>query len=449
MRFRFLLLLLLLSLSRLAGATVVLQARDMLISPGNAIMVLEDRGQQMSFDEVRQSTRFQAAPPDAANGLNFGYSASAWWLRLDLQRAPDAPEDWLLEVAFPLLDRIEFFGSQGEHVLTGDTLPFATRPVVDRHFVFPLKVGAGETASFYLRITSDGTMSVPLRLWQPKALYEENQIEYGLLATYYGIVVTLALYNLMFFFSLRDVTYLYYVLFGLSMGLGHFAFNGLAFQLLWPGWPVIGNFANVFGWSMAGVFGMQFLRHLFRTQESLPKIDSAMIAFAAVFAACVLVLPVFPYRYVSVQLSLAGLGAMVVAFVVGLAALRLKLLGARWFMMAGAALLVGIAATVMRNINWLPTNFFTIYGFQIGASIEMILLSFALAERLNLELQKKLDFQAEVLASKQELVDTLRRHEAELELRVKERTDALERANARLRANTISPDGVGSRPREG
>ncbi|MBK9522331.1 MAG: hypothetical protein IPO13_12135 [Rhodocyclaceae bacterium] len=91
--------------------------------------------------------------------------------------------------------------------------------------------------------------------------------------------------------------------------------------------------------------------------------------------------------------------------------------------------------TVMRNINVLPVNFFTLHGVRISVVFHVFVLSYALAQKISAT-QKERDLsQSEALKTRQKLVETLRRSEQELESRVTERTDALEQANARLREN--------------
>jgi diguanylate cyclase (GGDEF)-like protein len=89
----------------------------------------------------------------------------------------------------------------------------------------------------------------------------------------------------------------------------------------------------------------------------------------------------------------------------------------------------------LRNLNLLPTTFFSFYAIQIGSALEMLLLSFALADRINGLRREKDLAQGEALAVKQQLVGALQRSEASLEQRVEERTEELEAANARLREN--------------
>jgi len=72
---------------------------------------------------------------------------------------------------------------------------------------------------------------------------------------------------------------------------------------------------------------------------------------------------------------------------------------------------------------------------QIGSALEMLLLSFALADRINHTRREKLAAQAEALAAERQLREMLENNERRLEARVAERTQALEAANQQLQEN--------------
>ncbi|WP_447412376.1 7TM-DISM domain-containing protein, partial [Clostridium perfringens] len=56
---------------------------------------------------------------------------------------------------------------------------------------------------------------------------------------------------------------------------------------------------------------------------------------------------------------------------------------ARFFLLAWSIFLISIFIFVLRNFNVLPYNNFTYYALQIGSGIEVLLLSFALAHKIN------------------------------------------------------------------
>ncbi len=397
---------------------------------------MEDPGGDLSLADVqRRGNEFRPAQVAGGAAINFGYSSSAWWLRMELEPDPAVPRDWLLEVAFPTLDSVEYFGPGGERMVTGDRLPFAQRPLAHRNLVFPVHLLEAGTSTVWLRIASEGTLTVPLRLWQGEAFWQDSHASYAVLSVYFGMLLGLALYNLLLWFSLRDHNYLTYVLFAISMAVGQLSLNGLGNEFLWPDWPAWGNLAFTIGFAAAGLFGALFTRGFLETRRNLPRLDGAVIGLAALFAVCIVAALAAPYRLAAILTSLTGVTFSVVAVLAGLRCWRAGQPGASTFLLAWTVLLLGVAVVGLRNLNLLPTTFVSFYAMQMGSALEMLLLSFALADRINGLRREKDAAQGEALAAKQQLVGALQRSEASLERRVAERTGELEEVNARLREN--------------
>jgi two-component system, sensor histidine kinase LadS len=107
---------------------------------------------------------------------------------------------------------------------------------------------------------------------------------------------------------------------------------------------------------------------------------------------------------------------------------------AYFFVAAFAAILMAVVLTHLRNLGLLPTNFLTTDGTQIGSAMEMLLLSFALADRYNALRRGQLHAQKQTLKAQEELVSTLREAEHVLEAKVEERTAELRILNRKLEA---------------
>lgn len=417
-----------------AAVRLISQTQSVPLAP--QILVLEDAGGSLTLADVqRRAAEFKPSGVREDAAINFGYSSSAWWLRIDLAADPEAARDWLLDIAFPTLDNIEYFGPGGEHRVAGDRLPFATRPLLHRNFVFPVRLDESGVGTIWLRVVSEGTLTMPMRLWRHEAFWQESLSSYAMLSVYFGMLLALAAYNLLLWFSLRDHTYLTYVLFAISMAVGQLSLNGLGNQFLWPDWPVWGNLAFSTGFAATGFFGALFTRGFLETRRNLPRLDGAIIGLAGLFALCAVAPLLAPYRLAAIMTSLTGVCFSLVAVLAGVRCWRAGQPGARVFILAWTALLLGVVVVGLRNLDLLPTTFISFYAIQIGSAVEMVLLSFALAERIN-DLQREKDAaRSEAITTRQELVAALQRSEIDLERRVAARTGELESLNAKLREN--------------
>lgn len=408
-------------------------------SASRHLFFLEDPTRQLTVEDIGKPgvlARFQAATVER-NEVNFGYSASAYWLALPIELSKDAPGRWLLEVAFSSLDRVDVFRPLrfgGFAMQTaGDLQPFSQRPMAHRNLVFPLELQPGERQTIFIRVQSGGSLTVPITLWRPEALQRDDQSTYALLSLYYGMLLGLMLYNLLLFFAIRDRTFLSYVCFVACMAIGQASLNGLGNQFLWPDWPAWGNIALPSGMAATGFFGALFTRQFLTTREHFPRLDRLIIVLAGLFALAA-VAPVFTsYRFAAIFTSVTGLAFAITAVIIGIYCDYRDHPGARYFLIAWSLLLVGVAVLAARNLGWIPTTNVTRYSMQIGSALEMLLLSFALADRINTMRHEKEIANLEALAAKETLVEGLRQTELELEARVTARTQDLATANVALR----------------
>ncbi|WP_296700825.1 7TM diverse intracellular signaling domain-containing protein [Thiocapsa sp. UBA6158] len=241
-------------------------------------------------------------------------------------------------------------------------------------------------------------MTLGTLLWQPSAFNSANSKAHLVLGLYFGIMLALFAYNSLLYLSLRDPVYLWYFLFVVSMAVAQGAWTGLFFAHLWPQWPAWGNVAAVVGFNLTGFFGAVFSRTFLDTRRYAPWADRALLVSAVVFAMLVIGAPWVPYQFHAMATSVAGLSFPLIAVAAGALGLRHGVTSARFFLLAWTILLVGTALLGARNLGLVPTSFLTRYAMQMGSALEMLLLSFALAERIT-ELRRLAEHAADARAA--------------------------------------------------
>ncbi len=381
-----------------AGAMAIGTAGSYTLS--RAFMVLEDSGAALTLDEVLQpgqQARFQPAA-QSGSATNFGLTASAFWLRIELQPGPDAPAQWLLEVAYPALDRIELYaplpGGGFSRQYGGDLQPFASRPVPHRNHVLPVTLQVGQPQTLYLRVQSQGTLSAPVNLWQAPALWAHDQAEYAMLSLYFGLLIGLLLYNLLLYGSVRDRAYLIYVGFVAGMAVAQAALTGLGAQFLWPDQLWWNSVSPPVGMSVAAAFGLLFARNFLAAATRMPRMNRLMLALVGGWLLALLAALALPYAVSSWMVTVLAVVSVTTVVLAGVLSVRDKHPGARYFLTAWAVLLLGVATLVLHNTGVLPSNLLTANALLIGSALEMVLLSFALADRINVALAEKEQAQA-------------------------------------------------------
>lgn len=364
---------------------------------------LEDGSGALTLEQVLQPQvqgRFRPVP-QGGDGVNFGFTRSAIWLRIVLHAAADSPADWLLEVAHPPLDSIELFAPGGpgpRRQAGGDQLPFSTRAVPHRNHVLPVTVRPGGATTLYLRLKSEGTVVAPVNLWRPAALWRHDQAAYGVLSLYFGLLAGLLLYNLLLYVSVRDVGYLIYVGFAAAMAAGQAALTGMGPQFLWPQWTWLSRVLPAAAFSAAAILGLQFARHFLSSAVRMRRVDRFLVLQLAGWTVTLAAVLALPYTATAWMVTVMALVSVATGVVVGVVSIRREFAGARLFFTAWAVLLAGVATLALHNAGLLPSTALTANSLLIGSAGEMVLLSFALADRINVARRFKEKAQARIAA---------------------------------------------------
>ena len=427
---RWLLLALLLA-GRLAAAGELKLSDQPGFNLARSLSYLEDPGAMLALQDVLHpdmQARFRPLPA-IGPGPNFGLSRSAWWLKVTLDAPAGLPLDWLVEVAYPPLDHVELHAPGAafgyERQVGGDSLPFSARAIVHRNHVFPVQLLPGTRSTLYLRVQSGGTVSAPVHLWQPAGLWRSDQVTYATLSLYFGLLGGLLLYNLLLFVSVRDRAYLIYVAFAAAMGLGQAALSGLGAQFLWPEWTWWSGVSVPVALSATAIFGLLFARSFLSSAARMPLLDKVLLLQVAGWGLALLAGLALPYQVSAYMVTVLALVSVATMTVVGFISIRREFAGARYFFTAWALLLLGVATLSMHNTGVLPSNAITSNALLIGSALEMVLLSFALGDRINVARRFKEQAQARI-AAEHAMVEALSQSQARLKQVLEEREVILE-----------------------
>ena len=356
---------------------------------------LEDTSTRLGLEDIllpEAQGRFKPVA-QGSTATNFGATQSAIWLRVQLLSEADTPVRWMLEVAHPPLDRLDVYVSSPlggyEHQSGGDSLPFDQRSIAHRNHVKPINLVPGAVSTLYLRVASKGTVTVPTTLWQPHALWQSDQKTYSIFGLYFGQLLGLVFYNLMLFLSVRDRAYLLYVVFVACIGLSQLASSGLGAQFVWTQVLWLNDIVTNIAYAASGVFGLMFVRNFLASEANTPRLDRVMQVEAALWAVTTCALPFIANRLAVTLVTVLALASALTVACAGATGIRHQHPGAKYFGFAWLALILGVLTLTAHNYGLLPSNLFTANSVLIGSALEMVLLSFALADRINVARREK------------------------------------------------------------
>jgi len=419
------------------ASPVTLDANSTEVHPGRgALEILEDPTGQWDLAQVTSPRIRRRFSPATEDEPAFGFSSSAYWARFEVINHQPGADTFMVELSYPLLDRVDLYVRRPDgtfqHQRGGDHFPFDQRVVRHRNVIFPVKLVPGRTTEIYLRVATTSSVQIPVVLWSRSAFQHKDHTEQMLLGLYYGLVLVMLFYNLFIFISVRERAYLLFVLFLGSYGLTQAALNGLAFEFLWPSAIWWANSCVPFFISVTILTTLIFSRDFLQTRRTAPRMDRALRLLAGLY---LVVAPLSLVLSYSAGIRIAVAGCVVVPLTITGTAIHALIRGyraARFFVLAWLAFFLGIVAHALLAYGVLPRNWLTDNFHQIGSAMQVILLSFALGDRINLIKREKDEALGRALESERRSLEIERRSRETLQHEVDRQTEELRAANLRL-----------------
>jgi len=396
------------------------------------IYFFEDKKSEFTLEQIIQQSKFQ---PVGENGTNFGISPSTFWLKIEIYNKTKE-NSFRLQIAQSCLDVVDFYYSDGEGnykvIEGGEHMPFYIREFKDPSFIYQINLPSDSLSTFYFRIQSRDNFQVPLILGTPETVFNSNAIKDFVLGLFAGIMIVMLLYNLFVYISIKDKTYLYYIFYLLTVILTQESIQGYTFQYLWPGIPFLAQWSPFIFSPLVGIASYSFMRIFLNTSVYIPRIDKGFKYFTWAY---LIAFAFSLFGQYTLSFNLITLCATTVSMYMFGSALYIYFKGsrpARFFLIAWSIFLFGVTVYALTNFGILPINNFTFYMMPFGAAMEVVLLSLALADRINILKKEKEQSQAEALEISHQNQILIQEQNIILERKVHERTNDLEMANEEL-----------------
>ncbi|GGM19520.1 deoxynucleoside kinase [Pseudomonas asuensis] len=405
----------------------------------------------IDFEEAASAERQHEWQVNTKTTLNLGSVPHGAWIRFKLRKESRVDETWLLIFNWPMLDRVDLkiqyedTNTWSEVLTAGDTVPLSSWPVRSRELVFPLALENTTDVTVYAHVRASEHMILPLQLMTEKALQQDQTRDTLLLGSLYGSLLVMLLYNASLFIFTRDKSYLWYVTYLASSLWYVLGLSGHGFLYLWGEWPLIsGRFYQLSACTTfltSALFIRNFLKvHLYPRLIIITNLVITYWVMATVVALF------FPDHIRYLFPDILGFVSCLLALSVTVSIWRKNNPSAKYFTIAWLWLILTTIYMTLCLEGVFPLSTFSYYVQFSGFAFEFLLLSIALAERINRERAQRLISQKvaleaseevaqkrlEIVHVQEELLDMQRRANEDLELRVFQRTQELEMANRKL-----------------
>ncbi len=416
-----------------SGQSPVIFSGDRIVI-GKHTAILEDPTNTLLLNEVRTSKGFTVSKVAIPN---LKLSSSDFWLRFAIKNESDQ-EHLILALEYPMLSTCEFYDiSTGAVQKLSYDAAFSKRKYKHQNFFFDVYIPPGGTKTYFLRVKSSEQMVLPLILGTPKVTAESlltNDLAWGI---FMGLILVMIIYNFFIYLSVRDTSYLYYVVYSIFIGLTQITLSGYTYRFLLFDYPDLNHLGIVIFPGLAGITGNLFMMHFLQTKENIPKLHRFI--YLPIFLYSIAIgLRLMDFDRASFRaIDIAAIATVIITFTV---TISLSLKGyrpAKIFLLAFTLFITGLLLFVLRNLGVIPYSNFSNYTMEGGIALDVVLLAFALADRINAFKRAKEKSQEETLQALKENERIIREQNVMLETKVNERTLELSNTNEELNQTLI------------
>jgi len=420
-----------LQLSAKDNGEIVYSKPNQLLQVDHGISIFVDDSGKLSFNSILNQ-KFELSTDKVPN---LGITESTIWVKLNIINRSGI-EKLFLMVEQPAIDRVELHSrdvsGNWQTVSLGEYKKYSERSINNPNYVFPIDAATDKSTLLYISIRSKDQIQLPILLGTEQSILDENLIQNLFFGMYAGIILIMILYNLFVAFTVRDSSYIYYIIYILFVGLTQFTFQGLAFRFLWPDSIWMANYSSILVPFFSGVSTLIFVKKFLQTKKYTPKFDRGIDAMLVIYCIACLIGMLGKYSISITLLQISALSGAVFLWILGFQVNRQGYRPAVFFLIGYTIFLISVVIFVLRNFNVLPYNGMTSYVLEIGSVIQITLLSFALADKINFFRNENEIAQQQALEISKENERLIREQNIQLEIEVSKRTEELQNSNTTL-----------------
>lgn len=327
----------------------------------------------------------------------FGYTTDWKWLAFDLENQQTSGQYYYLLIHNSMIEELSYFlkdvktGKTVKYVETGFKYPFESRQVAHRHFIFKFFVPAKTQYRIYLRAhLNAGNLLMPMNVFSMEGYAKYISTNNSIVMAINLLWILACIFALLFYFSFRSITYLYYFGYIFFLMLFWSAYEGITFEYLWPHSAYLASNSRNFYIPAAISFTAFVLSVLSSSGRRLKKMWKfyKYIVFAYVPLFVLLLFPGSKFSFLNNIVFLNDIGLLVLIGIV-IYAIYIKIKEgsktAFWLLLSISPMMLYTIFQLLVFRGVLPVsrnNLFIQHGFGICAIVEICFLYWMITRML-------------------------------------------------------------------
>ncbi|RZK44090.1 MAG: GHKL domain-containing protein [Pedobacter sp.] len=396
------------------------------------IAYYKDQTNQLGINEVYNKSFVNISHREV---LNLGVEDVTFWIKLSTKK------DLILDKKILFIEQVRAKSYEMYSKRSGKTfeleLPFVIlgqdtiKNVHGISYLLPDTIKKDEV--FYLKLKSHENFIAKIYVATQNEIADNNALRDIFFGIYTGVMLIMFIYNLFLFIVVGDKSYVHYVFYILFTWLTQIAIQGYGTIYIWEDLPILNDISvvlySLLGLLFAGLFTVSFLN----TKVFVPKVHKVFIVYMTLVLVNISLIFLFDNRTAFKVMQILIISGVILALSTSYYVYFKKhFKPAGYYNIAWTILLIGAVLFILKDFGLLPYNNFTVYLMQITSAVEVTLLSFALADKINFFKKENEIAQAQALNASLENQKLIREQNIVLEKSVQERTLELQNANSTL-----------------
>lgn len=339
---------------------------------------LVDQNNSFSLDDVLRKNTFIASN---FKDIPFELGLASYWIKLELKHKYNDDKRVVVHVDNPMLAEFDAY------LFSDSTKQITALPITNNAFgmTFPhveFNVGSREKQTILFKVRSYGPPNIPIVAYEQAHFSFKTDLLILFYGAFVGIVMVMAIYNVVLFAAIKDKVYLVYVGYLLTslivlasvVGFGHLLFSQNIQSFI--------NQHSLFFHYYLVIFLLLFTLFFLRYDKARSKfywLGIYLIALLAILSIGSLLL--------SHELQAKLFFSLLPLFYILTLVLVIKQINkehawARFYFISWLPLLLGAAVQPLVLLNLLEYSFLTRNAFLFSMLVEVVFMAFALAERM-------------------------------------------------------------------
>lgn len=345
--------------------------------------------------------------PNTKGIENFGYDNRTYWVKFDITNPQSSDFKQLLELGFVPMDFVDLYvfdskGNLKQTYLSGDLRPIDQRILHNKYHLFPLDFEANETKTLLMKFKNSGAMVIALHLHNPSHFWESiYPAKESFIIAFLIIIVFFTFYNVILFFSLKEMSFIYYFLAMSSMFVMQASLFGIAYQYT----PFFGLWNITISINITGalfiLFSVFFVSKFFELDTYAPRVYRISKYLILTIYIPLIALMLIPQTYSKILPLIPLTGILMVLYILVLAFIGYKKSNVKsryifigWLMSGGLMIVY-----IFELTGILETKMINDLSLRVGTLVEMIFFSFALGDKLKYIKSKATEAEIKALES--------------------------------------------------